>query len=113
MGTPPLGTFTFHLLPGAGDVNADGYVDIFDINLVSQHWGTSGPAGDANGDQMVDIFDINLVSSNWSPPVGGATAVPEPAALASAAAAALMMAVAAGMRLTHRAEINWSIFSHG
>jgi len=60
-----------------GDVNFDGVVNIFDINLVSSNWGGSGPTGDANGDMTVNIFDINLISSNWTPP-GNGSAVPEP-----------------------------------
>jgi sialidase-1 len=69
------------VVPMLGDVNNDGFVDIFDVNVVSANWGTAGPAGDANGDGNVDIFDINLISSNWSPPAGGGaeSAVPEPA----------------------------------
>jgi len=59
-----------------GDVNFDGTVNIFDINLVSSNWNTAGPAGDANSDGIVNIFDINLISSNWG--VSGAIAVPEP-----------------------------------
>jgi hypothetical protein len=51
-----------------GDVNNDGFVDIFDVNLVSAHWGETGPVGDANNDMTVDIFDVNLISANWSPP---------------------------------------------
>jgi len=62
-----------------GDVNGDGIVNIFDINLVSAHWSESGPAGDANDDGTVNIFDINLISANWSAPgSGGGAAVPEP-----------------------------------
>jgi hypothetical protein len=59
-----------------GDVNGDGYVDIFDVNLVSAHWGESGPTADANGDGIVDIFDVNLISANWSPAGGAAVAEP-------------------------------------
>jgi len=59
-----------------GDVNFDGKVNIFDINLVSSHWNQTGPVADANHDGIVNIFDINLISSNWSPT---ATPVPEPA----------------------------------
>ena len=65
------------LVPKPGDVNFDGVVDIFDINLVSAHWGESGPTADANGDGAINIFDINLISANWTPS-GGAAAVPEP-----------------------------------
>jgi len=54
-----------------GDVNHDGVVNIFDINLVSSHWGEAGPLGDANDDHIVNIFDINLISANWSPSPGG------------------------------------------
>ncbi len=69
--------------PVPGDVNFDGVVDIFDINVVSAHWGESGPTGDANGDMMVDIFDVNLISAHWGQTngVGGAAAVPEPAGI--------------------------------
>ncbi len=66
-----------------GDVNNDGYVDIFDVNLVSAHWSESGPVADANLDGTVDIFDINLISANWSPAPAAAAAssVPEPSSL--------------------------------
>ncbi len=65
----------------AADLNWDGAVDIFDVNLVSAHWGSSGPAGipgDANRDGAVDIFDVNAISQNWS---ANAEAVAEPATL--------------------------------
>ncbi len=75
--------------PLPGDANYDRVVDIFDINLVSAHWGESGPTGDVNGDMAVDIFDINMISSNWSP---GAAAVPEPSGLLLGA-----VAIAAGL----------------
>jgi hypothetical protein len=78
------------LIPG--DVNYDGVVDIFDVNLVSDHWGELGPLGDANVDGVVDIFDVNLISDNWT--TAAASSVPEPltlvlAAIAAAAATAL------------------------
>jgi len=64
-----------------GDVNHDGFVNIFDINLVSSNWGAPGPAGDANKDGIVNIFDINLISSKWTLAPGEAAAVPEPSTL--------------------------------
>jgi Lamin Tail Domain/CotH kinase protein len=56
------------------DVNQDGQVNIFDINLVSAHWGEAGPLGDANHDSAVNIFDINLVSASWGLLPGGGVA---------------------------------------
>jgi Dockerin type I domain/PEP-CTERM motif len=91
-----------------GDANFDGTVDIFDVNLVSAHWGETwdplhtppaGPGpdladanGDANHDGVVNIFDINLISANWTPSGGNTTAVPEPATwlLLSCGAAGLL-----------------------
>ena len=63
-----------------GDVNIDFQVNVYDINLVSAHWGGNGPIGDANGDGAVNVFDINLISSNWGATIN-ATAVPEPSAV--------------------------------
>ena len=77
-----------------GDANFDGIVNIFDINLVSAHWGEGGPVGDANGDMTVNIFDINLISSHWNEVRGGAaTPVPEPSTLLLIVSGALCGAV--------------------
>ena len=54
-----------------GDVNEDGFVNIFDINLVSVFWGSAGPTADANYDGIVNIFDINMISANWGTSGGG------------------------------------------
>jgi hypothetical protein len=65
-----------------GDLNGDGWVDIFDVGLVSEHWEETGPAGipgDANFDGEVDIFDVGTISDHWNPNLGG-TGVPEPSA---------------------------------
>jgi IgA Peptidase M64 len=73
-----------------GDLNDDGLVNIFDMNMISTNWGQSGPNGDANGDHLVDIFDINLVSENWTP-TAGATNVPEPGTLTLFASSGLAL----------------------
>ncbi len=59
------GDFSFRLNVVPADVNQDGVVDIFDVNLISSNWGSEGPAGNVNGDDEVDIFDINAVSAHW------------------------------------------------
>ena len=78
----------------AGDVNNDGIVNIFDINMVSANWSPKPNAdlyaGDANSDGIVNIFDINLISSNWSP--AGTTAVPEPSTIVLAVLGSLAIA---------------------
>jgi hypothetical protein len=67
----------------AGDTNADGLVDIKDLNNVRNQFGAVGgnPIGDTlpfNG--VVGIEDLNAVRNNFGA-VGGAAAVPEPSAL--------------------------------
>ena len=68
------------VLTSLGDTNADGLVNIFDVNLISANWNQPGPAGDVNADHIVNIFDLNLVSANWTPTGSGAS-VPEPGAM--------------------------------
>ncbi len=51
------------------DFNDDGKIDIFDLNILAVHWGsTNGTSttGDANCDGKVDIFDLNAVAVSWS-----------------------------------------------
>jgi len=47
------------------DVDGDGQVNIFDLNLVSSSWGADNPIADANHDGTVDFFDINVISEAW------------------------------------------------
>ena len=82
--------------PLPGDLNFDGIVDIFDVNVISSHWGQPGPQGDANGDGIVDIFDVNFVSSHWTGgggDIGGAAPVPEPGTLTLVCLALIVGAV--------------------
>jgi len=50
--------------PLPGDANGDGRVDLDDLNMVRNNFGTAGP-GDVNGDGMVDSDDLNLVRGNF------------------------------------------------
>lgn len=47
--------------PCNGDANADGQVDLADLNLVLGNFGQPGPTGDANFDGLVDLADLNAV----------------------------------------------------
>jgi hypothetical protein len=80
--------------PGAavvldGDLNADGFVGVDDLNIILVNWNqtvTPGDLllGDPTGDAFVGVDDLNIVLVNWNngtPPAGGA-AIPEPASLA-------------------------------
>jgi len=51
-----------------GDVVPDGVIDLADLNLVLETFGTGvepQTAGDANGDGVVDLEDLNMVLSNF------------------------------------------------
>jgi T5SS/PEP-CTERM-associated repeat protein len=71
-----------------GDLNADGFVGIADLNIVLGNWNQAVPPGDPladpSGDDFVGIADLNLVLGNWNagtPPGLGAN-IPEPAGAA-------------------------------
>lgn len=59
-----------------GDTNADGRVDLVDLNNVRNHFGEVGPGvtGDTNGDGIVNLIDLNAVRNNFglgaAPPAG-------------------------------------------
>ena len=44
------------------DVNGDGVVNILDLTLVAQGFGTDSLKGDVNGDGVVNVFDIVFVA---------------------------------------------------
>lgn len=67
-----------------GDTDGNGTVDLEDLNNVRNNFGGTG-LGDANGDGSVDLDDLNDVRNNFG---AGGGAVPEPPALALAAALA-------------------------
>ena len=68
-----------------GDLNADGFVGIDDLNIILSNWNQSvppaDPLADPSGDGFVGIDDLNAVLSNWNagtPPATNNT-IPEPA----------------------------------
>lgn len=48
-----------------GDLNNDGFVNIFDLSILLASWGTSDATADINGDGGVNIFDLSILLSNW------------------------------------------------
>lgn len=51
-----------------GDINGDSLVDISDLGIVGNSWGTNNPIADWNADGLVDISDLSIVGSNWDDP---------------------------------------------
>ena len=55
----------------SGDVNADGRVNLVDLNLLAMAWNaTAGSSNwnsnaDLNGDGKVAIGDLNILARNW------------------------------------------------
>ncbi|MEO0530996.1 MAG: hypothetical protein AAF266_10550 [Planctomycetota bacterium] len=78
---PPVG------IPG--DANADGSVDLLDLDILGANFGQS-PAdlstGDFNDDDIVDLLDLDILGANFGRTA--ASAIPEPAACLLVLAAA-------------------------
>ena len=48
-----------------GDVNKDGIVNILDLTLVAQAFGTNNRNADVNGDGVVNVFDLVVVANQF------------------------------------------------
>lgn len=86
-----------------GDTNADGSVDLIDLDLLSGNFGIYGggpccgpSGGDFNWDGNIDILDLDILSYNfgftWAPP---SAPIPEPTA-------AIVMALCLALAATRR-----------
>ncbi len=75
--------------PLTGDINADGFVGLADLNLILSNWNQSVPVGSiadgdlaGHGDGFVGVDDLNVVLGNWNagtpPPPQVLAHVPEP-----------------------------------
>ncbi|MGP1346921.1 MAG: hypothetical protein ACTS3F_09695 [Phycisphaerales bacterium] len=51
------------------DLNGDGFVDDFDLQILLDNLGCTGPGciGDLNGDGVVDFTDVNILKSQFGP----------------------------------------------
>jgi hypothetical protein len=87
-GGNPADTGSILLAPELlGDANADGKVDLTDLNTVLNHLGTPNPnwtAGNFDGAATIDLTDLNAVLNNLGTSYTGNSAAlaPEPASLA-------------------------------
>lgn len=78
------GTTLYDLLDG--DLNGDGSVNSFDLDIIRGNWGNSVEAGcskcgDPSGDGLVGSSDLDVVRANWG--ASAAEAIPEPSCLIS------------------------------
>ena len=66
----------------AGDLNADGAVDAFDLAIILNAWSMNVPLADPTGNGRVNAFDLAVVLDHWGASNRSRTAVlPEPGPL--------------------------------
>ena len=71
-----------------GDLNADGFVGLDDLDIVLNNWNQNippaNPQADPSGDGYVGLDDLDIVLNNWNTgtPPGDTANIPEPGALA-------------------------------
>ncbi len=65
----------------AGDLNADGLIDLDDLDIVLNHWNTDGstdPRADINGDGFVGLDDLDVILNQWDNTSAAPSNAPEP-----------------------------------
>ena len=95
-----------------GDTNADGIVDIVDLNNVRNNFAATGDPilGDTDPfDGTVGLYDLNQVYNNFGRNYGP-QAVPEPNSWALAIVSGLFTAGLGRRRLPNRKTPNWGLF---
>jgi hypothetical protein len=71
LGGSPYGVFLDNINlfnPPTGDLNLDGNVDLFDLQIMSQNWlkQQSGLSGDLDSNGKADFYDLEILGENWS-----------------------------------------------
>lgn len=49
----------------AGDANGDNAVDLLDLSILANWWGTTNTDSDFNHDGAVDLLDLSILASAW------------------------------------------------
>ena len=61
-------TATIHVShPCISDITGDGVVNVSDLLLVIDQWGSTDSPADVNFDGIVDVTDLLIVVGNWGP----------------------------------------------
>ena len=87
-------------IPGFGDTDGDGDVDIEDISVLAANWDQCGKTwadGDFTGDGCVTIEDLSLLAANWGAGTSSSS-VPEPATLSALVLGGLAAVIRKGRR---------------
>ena len=77
-----LGIVEVAPLPGPGDANGDGNVDVSDLGILATHYDTGGGLGwgdgDFNGDGAVDVIDLGVLATHFDSGPSVVASIPEP-----------------------------------
>jgi hypothetical protein len=57
--------FQYTFSPIQGDVDNNGYVDIYDLRTLAYYYDTVNPEYNITGEDVVDIFDLVMIGSNY------------------------------------------------
>jgi hypothetical protein len=49
------------------DINQDGSVNVGDLLIILDQWGSTNSPADINGDGVVNVNDLLMVVGNWDP----------------------------------------------
>ena len=49
------------------DINQDGAVNVLDLLIIIDQWGSTDSSADINGDGIVNVIDLLMVVGNWDP----------------------------------------------
>jgi len=62
-----MGAIEYHAPYCLGDLNGNAVVNVTDLLIVIDQWGSSGTPADLNNDGIVDVADLLIIVGNWGP----------------------------------------------